>query len=215
MTKISIYYTSIYDCDGLILEPILSEQRHKRNAQLTHEKQIMHSNAAEVCLCAALFDRGVKLPPDYKYNALGLPVLNGNEYFVSLSHSDEYCACAVSDEPVGLDVERSRIVHWKLYDRIRMMDEPTPKDNEEVIELWTQKEAVLKLTGCAITGSLRSFGVFYPEVRMGDEAPFAYVSSQKNDSYWISVAAYHSIEHELIKVTREKALEMLTATKKQ
>ena len=68
--------------------------------------------------------------------------------YLSLSHTDGYVAAAVSDLPVGIDIERTnRKLAKGLYDRIVCGKEKalyTTPDNTQLLQLWTAKEAVFK-----------------------------------------------------------------------
>ena len=62
----------------------------------------------------------------------------------SLSHAKAYVLCAVSDSPVGIDIECGREVSKKLIKRVC-----TEKELSEFsfFELWTLKESFVKLHG--------------------------------------------------------------------
>lgn len=70
--------------------------------------------------------------------------------YLSLSHTDGYVAAAVSDLPVGVDIERTnRRLAKGLYDRIVCGKEKAlyaAPDNTQLLQLWTAKEAVFKQT---------------------------------------------------------------------
>ena len=70
--------------------------------------------------------------------------------YLSLSHTDAYVAAAVSDLPVGVDIERTnRKLAKGLYERIVCGNEKalyTAPDNTQLLQLWTAKEAVFKQT---------------------------------------------------------------------
>ena len=70
--------------------------------------------------------------------------------YLSLSHTDGYVAAAVSDLPVGVDIERTnRKLAKGLYDRIACGKEKAlyaALDNTQLLQLWTAKEAVFKQT---------------------------------------------------------------------
>ena len=68
--------------------------------------------------------------------------------YLSLSHTDGYVAAAVSDLPVGVDIERTnRKLAKGLYDRIVCDKEKAlyaAPGNTQLLQLWTAKEAVFK-----------------------------------------------------------------------
>lgn len=96
----------------------------------------------------------------------GQPFLADSPLFVSLSHSADRAFCAVSDVPVGADVERIRPVRRRLFDRVFSEREragwppleAAPGEmvyDEEWLRRffagWTAKEAYFKAVGTGIT----------------------------------------------------------------
>ena len=76
---------------------------------------------------------------------------NGKPYFLdrgdihfSLSHSGEYVMCAISDSPVGCDVQKYQEISDKVQKRIF-----TDKELEfsDPLSLWGLKESFIKLHG--------------------------------------------------------------------
>lgn len=86
----------------------------------------------------------------------GQPYLSGCELYVSISHSHKIVACAISEEPVGIDVERIRPVKPELHQRVCVPEELKYIRNgdnaaERFFEIWTAKEAWFKKQGTGIT----------------------------------------------------------------
>ena len=88
----------------------------------------------------------------------GKPVaeVNGKEVFVSLTHSGDFVACAVSDTSVGIDLEVKREVKPSLFkalneDELEFVNKSEDK-NSAFLEIWTAKEAYLKITGEGLAG---------------------------------------------------------------
>jgi len=67
----------------------------------------------------------------------GKPYAEGLPYF-SITHSADYVAVAVSDRPIGIDMERLRPVDPRLAERIGA-------DPNRFFEEWTAKEAHFKI----------------------------------------------------------------------
>ncbi len=78
----------------------------------------------------------------FSYGENGKPLVAG-AYF-NLSHSGDLVLCAVSDLPVGADVERLRAVKPHLCERFGS-DEPAV-----FFQRWTETEARLKCCGAAL-----------------------------------------------------------------
>lgn len=104
----------------------------------------------------------------------GQPYLTGCSLFVSISHCDRKVACAISGEPVGIDIERIRPIDLKLCRHICLPaekayvlgDRPEWEDRlcedrdvlHRFFEIWTAKEAYFKKCGTGIT-DLKSVNV--------------------------------------------------------
>ena len=83
------------------------------------------------------------------------------EIFFNLSHCKEAAVCAISDQPVGIDVESIREFKESLM-RYTMNDDETEQITQSAqpdasfISLWTMKEATLKLLGTGISSDLKT-----------------------------------------------------------
>ncbi|MDR0874824.1 MAG: 4'-phosphopantetheinyl transferase superfamily protein [Clostridiales Family XIII bacterium] len=95
------------------------------------------------------------------------PSLTG--LYFSLSHTTGACVCAVSDAPVGCDIERPKIRDMqedrfvKIAKRFFAPDEAERIMHDPVhafFPIWTKKEAFVKWTGKGIAEGLSSFSVF-------------------------------------------------------
>lgn len=97
----------------------------------------------------------------------GQPYLTGCDLFVSISHSDTMAACAVSQNPVGIDIEKIRPIDLSLCRHVCTEEEKQYvlgsltqwpeglcRDTEMLhrfFEIWTGKEAYFKKAGTGIT----------------------------------------------------------------
>lgn len=96
---------------------------------------------------------------------LGKPYLPAHpEVHFNLSHSGHWAVCAISRDPVGVDVELPRC-SAKIAHRFF---QPEELDGLELIpdqlnRLWTAKEAFVKALGGGLTIPLNSFSVFLQE----------------------------------------------------
>ncbi len=96
----------------------------------------------------------------------GRPYLKGSDLFISISHSLEGVACAVSETPIGIDTEKIRPVKKGLIEYACTKKEAeyilsdftdTEKDITEdpvmqrFYTVWTAKEAYFKKHGSGIT----------------------------------------------------------------
>ena len=71
--------------------------------------------------------------------------------FLSLSHSGEYAVCAVSDVPVGVDIQKCLDGKRNILKRIMCPGE----EGADLFRLWTAKEACVKCTGAGLSKDFR------------------------------------------------------------
>ena len=96
---------------------------------------------------------------EFLYNEYGAPYLQDGPYF-SISHCKAGIAVAVSDKPIGIDIEAVREPKEGLVCKTMneaecdTIMEDTAKD-WAFIRLWTQKEAYLKMKGTGIISDLK------------------------------------------------------------
>ena len=90
----------------------------------------------------------------------GYPDFNFN-----ISHTENAIAIAISDYPVGVDVERIGETNYKIAERFFAQGEKqylysiNESTKQRFFEIWTKKEAYLKWTGEGLTRPLISFDV--------------------------------------------------------
>lgn len=82
----------------------------------------------------------------------GKPMIDGLEF--SLSHSSDFVICAVSDKPVGCDVEKIRKATERVAERYFSCSERAylnrffgEQYDRAFFRLWTMKESYVKMTG--------------------------------------------------------------------
>lgn len=98
----------------------------------------------------------------FTYNEYGKPSIAGHpEIHFSISHCQHAIAVAVSDSPVGIDVESFRKADEALLKRTMNEEEIQEIRSSDCmertfIELWTRKEAVFKLMGTGITDEIQT-----------------------------------------------------------
>ena len=91
---------------------------------------------------------------DWQFNEHGKPFIPGGPYF-SISHCKEGIAVAISDEPIGIDIEGIRhadeeLIRRTMNEEERLWVTGDGLRNRRFTRLWTQKEAVVKAIGTGI-----------------------------------------------------------------
>ena len=132
----------------------VSEQRREQALRYRHERDQRLCIAAYRLLQRALQQQyGITRLPQFIYDKSGKPSLEGlPSICFSLSHCSEAAACAVSDHPVGIDIET--LEHYSEEVAARVMNETemhqilsSPAPAIAFTRLWTMKESLYKLTG--------------------------------------------------------------------
>lgn len=86
----------------------------------------------------------------------GKPYADGLDIHFSLSHSGNLAVCAISDKPVGIDAERYREINLNVAKRCftqseqRYVASEQEKSTQRFFEIWTKKEAYVKLLGTGV-----------------------------------------------------------------
>ncbi|MBR5854268.1 MAG: 4'-phosphopantetheinyl transferase superfamily protein [Paludibacteraceae bacterium] len=93
--------------------------------------------------------------PTFLYNANGAPRLEHGPCF-SISHCKNAIAVAISETPIGIDIEHLRTAKPELVARTmneheQLLIQQAKDPDWAFTQLWTQKEAVLKMQGTGIT----------------------------------------------------------------
>ncbi len=133
----------------------VSEQRRQKVLKYKFQAGREQSLRAYMLLQRLIKEEyGITEPPVFRELENGKPVIIGHEdIHFNMSHCKYAVACAVSNEPVGIDVERiQEKVNDDLAKYVLSDDELKDITPLKFTRLWTMKEAVVKLTGRGITG---------------------------------------------------------------
>lgn len=100
--------------------------------------------------------------PKFYRNDHGKPFLVGDKLFFSLSHSFDTIALAVSESPVGLDVEslRANKKHAAVSQRFSAREQEDILDERSFLNNWTAKESYVKYKGVSLLPLLSSLEFF-------------------------------------------------------
>ena len=150
-----------FDLESALLE--LSDQRREQALRFKYEQGRRTCVLAYLLLKRALREEyGITENPIFEYGEHGKPFIVGHpEIFFNLSHCREAVACAVSNRPIGIDVESVRqfkesLVRYTMNEREVAQIMEAERPDVAFIRLWTMKEARLKLTGEGISHDLKT-----------------------------------------------------------
>jgi 4'-phosphopantetheinyl transferase len=129
----------------------VSQARVKKSNEFIHQKDQRLSLGAEILLNHALSKIGI-LDPLFETDDHGKPFLINQSVHFNLSHSEKYVACAVSDFPVGVDIEQVHMIDLDIADNYFSNSEYEYLRNKKdkttaFFELWVLMESYMKMKG--------------------------------------------------------------------
>jgi 4'-phosphopantetheinyl transferase len=140
----------------------LSEDRIKKSSKYFHKKDKKLSIGVEILLNHALDKIGI-MDHILDTDEYGKPYLkNYPDIHFNLSHSEKYVACAVSDSPVGVDIEYIHDIDMNIAKHYFYGTEyeyilNNKNKKKAFFELWVLKESYMKMTGLGFRLALDEF----------------------------------------------------------
>lgn len=146
------------------LEMLPWEQRRQKVHRYLHRKDQL------LCLGAGLLawqvlSRAGAVDPELGFGPAGKPFLRQHpQLHFNLSHSGSLAVCALSDTPVGVDVEciapmDAGVVSYCLSAAEQAHLYASPTQERTFCKLWTRKESCLKLLGQGLDSPLSRLSV--------------------------------------------------------
>jgi len=152
-----IFALNTYDDYGLSL---ITPNRRRQAETLKCQEDRIHCIAGGLLLRAVL---GVRHDDEFGYTTNGKPYLISGKISFSLSHGGRFAALALSEVPVGLDVEPLGPANLNVAKRFFTPDEQAwmaeEDEDKRFFLLWTRKESVIKADGRGLSMPLESFSV--------------------------------------------------------
>ena len=141
----------------------ISEQRREQALKFKFEQGQRLCVLAYQLLKEGLHkEYGITENPIFEYNEHGKPSIVGHpEIYFNLSHCKEAVVCAISNHPIGVDVESIRefkdsLVNYTMNDDEVREIEASENPASAFIRLWTMKEATMKLVGTGISNDMKT-----------------------------------------------------------
>ncbi len=190
----------------------LPDWRREKALRFKHEQGRKECAFAYLLLCQALQETyGITRQPSFFIGEHGKPELSFvqggssasssshlspltshlSPLHFNLSHCKQAIACVLSERPVGVDVESIGRYSESLARHVLSPEEfalvsSAPDPQIPFTRLWTQKEAVVKLTGRGIDDDLPNLLFKYNNVSL-------YTEEHLDKDYILSVATYKNI----------------------
>ena len=162
----------------------VSKTRIKKSSRYFHERDKNLSVGVEVLLNHALDKIGITNPV-FDIDKYGKPYLkNYSDVHFNLSHSEGYVACAVSDSPVGVDIEYVTDIDLNLAKQFFYGTEyeyvlNNNDQKKAFFELWVLKESYMKMTGLGFRLALDEFCI-----EINDEIKLIHRENTGNFGLW-------------------------------
>ena len=154
---IRLYIADVTGLDINVCLGTVSPKRREKTLRLKNDDDKRRSLGAELLLKKAAGRTDYALTENEK------PYFPDGGVCFSLSHCGKYAVCAVSDVPVGVDIELARENALRLSARFFLPDEAELVERSqspaaEFCRLWTLKESYIKAAGLRL-GDVRTFSV--------------------------------------------------------
>ena len=186
-----IYIVSEIDAfDESLVEQCLSFFPQWRKDKMLNYKFLkgkIQCAVAYLLLIHALREEGVFVDmPEFGYGEHGKPFLkNYPTWHFNFSHCKNAVCCVLSREQIGVDVEDIREYKENLAEYVCNEEELATLHGSDdkadaFYKLWTQKEAVFKMSGSGITKDIKNV--------LKNNA--AHIDSYKIGEIWLSVSYY-------------------------
>lgn len=184
---IQIYYRKLegdcsYEQSLVIYEALPIERKEKieklknkklvgKRIQTGHFLQQVLSKETGIPIGELQFTYGTWGKPELDYKAMENKGFSVKERIhFNMSHSGDYVVIAVSDAPVGIDIEHKTRNYSQIAKRCfckgeyeDMIELPMERQPKRFLEIWTMKEAYIKWNGKGMQILFHSFDVRNPE----------------------------------------------------
>lgn len=167
--KTLVLYASLHSVDTTA--PLYPDERYReiltaKNGRVKCEKYLVWK----------LLEAAVTMGSNLKFaNLQFTKTANGKwicpDFYFSLSHSDGVVCAAISNAPIGVDVESMKEIKHSLADKIlteseqgKMASLPESDRSRFILDAWVKKESIFKMQGGASLLPMRTESS-HPEVK--------------------------------------------------
>ena len=164
---------------------LVSDERREEALKYKHLFGQFACLKSYVMLRELLEQKGLSHPFLFGHNEHGKPFLKDYPgIHFNLSHCKNGIAVAVSDKPIGIDIESYRevsdsLIRYTMNEEEQRIIETSDDPVRAFTEYWTKKEAVFKLRGTGITHDLHG-------LLQGEEQVKTFVNPEKQYAYSIA-----------------------------
>ncbi|WP_297425322.1 4'-phosphopantetheinyl transferase superfamily protein [Clostridium sp.] len=168
-----IYMVKISDSNEEKLDSIwlhIHEEKARKIQSFTDKKNMIRTLVGEI-LIRTIIIKELRINNKciiFEKNKYGKPYLKNYPTFnFNISYSGNYVTCAISEWPIGIDIEQIKYINYKkIAQSVFSTNEFEYITNSNVsiqldrfYEIWTLKESFIKCCGKGLAISLKSFSV--------------------------------------------------------
>ena len=98
--------------------------------------------------------------PEILRDEMGKPYFKECELHFNVSHSGEYLAIAVSEHPVGVDIQEPKLIKDGMFEKVVRPEEQCLIGGErqkDFLRLWSLKESFVKAEGKGLRISMKDY----------------------------------------------------------
>lgn len=185
----------------------LSEDRQKKVDSFKFEDDKKRCILAELILKQGLSLLGENIEVmNYTYNSNGKPYIKDSDIYFNLSHSGDYVVCALSNNEIGIDIQKIEDINLNIANSYFLKEESEKinelSSREDKLNLfydyWTKKEAYIKAIGEGIRKELNTFDV------SNDDIGYIFKKIDEFDGYKCYVCYKDDIDIELLEYDYER-----------
>jgi len=166
-------------------------QRYRSYIELCDEKARLRNIVAYSLLIRVLRDYDIDINiSDFSCHKNGKPYFKNSNVKFNISHCDDVIAVAISDDEIGLDVEKIKVVNSNLINKVYSVQEQKTNaekllDEDFFCKTWTIKESYVKRDGQGlnIEPSSLSFNLNLDLNKLNDN----YINTIKLNDFYLSV----------------------------
>lgn len=168
-----IYAVRILDIDEknlMKLYMLISSKRRQKIEKFKHKRDSIRTLIGEI-LIRSLAWKELSIKNEcinFDKNEYGKPYLEGYPKFnFNISHSGDFVVCAVSDRPIGIDIEKVEYIEYKYIAKTfftagefdYIVKKKLDIQLSTFYEIWTLKESYTKCCGQGLSIPLNSFSI--------------------------------------------------------
>ncbi len=175
--------------------PVLSLFEQSRISKFCNWNDAQATLLGKILINRVIEDLGIdKEDSQIIYNDYGKPFFQKSQFHFNISHSGNVVVCAFSDEEIGVDIEEIREVDFDLFKSCFTLQEwhniQSSRDKcLKFYDLWTKKEAAIKLLGKGFSLSPDSFDVSKNHTSIEDKIAY-FIKINLNSNYLCHLASH-------------------------